>query len=437
MKFNGYELKKYIVEAIKDLNFKEFSEVQKQVFNKLSNEKDIVAKSKTGSGKTHAFLIPIFNSLDENNTQTQAVIISPTNELANQIYKFCLHMASFSPQQINVKLYVGGTDRNKEVEKLNSNNPQIVIGTPGKIYDLAIKENVLKIFQANFCVIDEVDMTLDSGFKEQLEEVLYPLKDSRMMFFSATMQQNLKEFLAKFLVSPNFIDIEDTSTLNINHIWIPIKHKNRDEVLFSLLDTINPYIAIIFCNKKETVKELAKKLVERNYKVGVIHGDLSPRERKRTMKEVQNLKYQYLVCSDLAARGIDISGVSQVINYEIPKDYEFYLHRSGRTGRMNNSGECYSLYSSLDDVYLDYLNKKGIVPKYMEIKNNELVDYKGRNSRVNREKTVNKYEVMAAKAIKKPKKVKPGYKKKLKSQRDALKKKLKKNDPENKRKYYY
>ena len=168
MNFDGYELKKYRVNAIKDIHFKEFTDVQKEVFNSFFNDtKNILAKSKTGSGKTHAFLIPIFQSLDEKSQEVQATIIAPTKELAMQIYKVANHIASFSCDTINIKLYCGGTDRLKEIEKIKNNMPQIVIGTPGKIKDLAIDENVLKIYTSKLLIIDEVDMTFENGFKDE------------------------------------------------------------------------------------------------------------------------------------------------------------------------------------------------------------------------------------------------------------------------------
>ena len=150
MEFDGFVLKDYIVEALKDLRFEHFTEVQKEVFNELKTEKNILAKSKTGSGKSHAFLIPIFQSLDEKLNKVQATILAPTKELAFQIYKMAQHIASFCDSEITIKCYSGGSDRLKEIEKLSNNQPQIVIGTPGKIKDLAIDENALKIFTSSY-----------------------------------------------------------------------------------------------------------------------------------------------------------------------------------------------------------------------------------------------------------------------------------------------
>lgn len=434
MQFDGLEIKKYIYEAIKDLSFTSFTEVQHKVFESLDLNKNLLVRSKTGSGKTHAFLIPIFNALDESQKNIQAVIISPTKELAMQTYKVAQHIASFSPVSISIKLYSGGTDREREIEALKNNQPQIIIATPGKIKDLAIDKNVLKIYTASYFVVDEVDMALDSGYAEDLDSVAAILKDAKMMFFSATISEKILPFVKKYLDSPEYIDIKNQDKLDIEHIWIPLKYRERNEMLLNLMSIINPYLCIIFTNKKETAISLSRFLRENGYKVGEIHGDLSPRERKRFLNDANNLKYQYIVATDLAARGIDIDGVSHVVNYEIPRDFEFYVHRSGRTGRMNYTGIVYSFYDDLDNVYLDNLAKKGIVPVYKMIKNNEIVDSKARNARADRVKPINEAQKKARSFVKKPTKVTPGYKKKMQAKIDEVAKKIYANNGKKKRK---
>ena len=434
MNYSGYELKKYLKKAIEDLHFKEFSDVQKEVFKNFYNsDKNILAKSKTGSGKTHAFLIPIFESLDEKLNEVQATIIAPTKELAMQIYKVASHIASFSGDTINIKLYSGGTDRLKEIEKLKNNQPQIVIGTPGKIKDLAINENVLKIYSSKILVIDEVDMTFENGFQEELDEITAVCQNSRMMFFSATISEAVLPYLKKYMTNVEFTEIKDDSELNIKHIWIPLKYRERFDVLIDLLNTFQPYLCLIFANKKETVIDLAGKLQAKGYFVGQIQGDMSPRERKRVIEDANKLKYQFIVATDLAARGIDIPGISHIINYELPYDYEFYVHRSGRTGRMHNDGIVYTLYDELDNEYLDNLAKKKIKPFYYEIKNGELIEYKGRNTRAERIKPKTDYQKEASKYVPLGKK-KPGYKKKRQAMIDEIADKLKTNDKKEQKK---
>ncbi|MCM1197142.1 MAG: DEAD/DEAH box helicase, partial [Roseburia sp.] len=360
-------------------------------------------------------------------------IISPTKELAMQTYKMAQHIASFSGKRIDIKIFSGGTDRLKEIEKLKSTMPQIVIGTPGKIKDLAITENALKIYTSKFFIVDEMDMALDGGYEEDLDEISKILVNSKMMFFSATMEDRVLHFAKKYLSSPHMIEIKDTNDAQIEHIWIPLKHKNRIEMLLNLLNTIQPYLAIVFANTKERVIEVGKELSSRGYFVGLMHGDLTPRERKRVLNDCKALKYQYLVATDLAARGLDIEGVTHIINYELPYNYEFYLHRSGRTGRMHRDGVVYSFYEDVDDTYLDNLAKKKISPNYYEMKNGELIPYKGRATRTARIKPKTDYQKKAAKFVPKPKKVSPGYKKKMQEKIDDIATRLKKNDQKKKR----
>ncbi|MDE6656335.1 MAG: DEAD/DEAH box helicase [Anaeroplasmataceae bacterium] len=433
MEFDNYEFKNYIVHALKDLKFKNLTSVQKEVLNAFNGNKNILAKSKTGSGKTHAFLLPIFQSLNEEDHSVFATIISPTKELAMQTYKMAQHIASFSDKRIDIKLFSGGTDRLKEIEKLKSTMPQIVIGTPGKIKDLAITENVLKIYTSKYFIVDEMDMALDGGYEEELDEISKILIHSKMMFFSATMEDKVLHFAKKYLSNPYMIEIKDTNDAQIEHVWIPLKHKDRFEMLFSLLNTIQPYLAIVFANTKDRVMEVGKELSSRGYFVGLMHGDLTPRERKRVLNDCKALKYQYLVATDLAARGLDIEGVTHIINFELPYNYEFYLHRSGRTGRMHRDGIVYSFYEEIDDAYLDNLAKKKISPNYFEIKNGELIPYKGRATRAARVKPKTDYQKEAAKFVPKPKKVSPGYKKKMQAKIDDIASRLKKNDLKKKR----
>lgn len=433
MNYLGYELKSYIINALKDLGFKEFTDVQKETFDSLNTSKNILAKSKTGSGKTHAFLVPIFNDLDESLKEVQATIIAPTKELALQIYKVAQHIASFSPNEISIKNYAGGTDRERELLKLESVQPQIVIGTPGKIMDLSIKENALKIYTSKYFIIDEVDMAFEEGFSDELDQITAVCQNARMMFFSATISEHILPYIKKYMTNVNEINIKNNDTLKIKHIWMPLKYKDRYDVLKSLLSNFQPYFCIIFCNKKDEAKELYGKMSQDGYFVAMLQGDMSPRERKRVLNECKDLKYQYLVATDLAARGIDIEGVSHIINYTLPYDFEFYIHRSGRTGRMNHSGVVYTIYEDLDETYLNNLEKKGIKPEYFEIKNDELVPYKGRNLREKRVKPETDYEKQARKYFKNEK-VKPGYKKAREAKIKDLAQRLKMNDKKKKKK---
>lgn len=406
----------YVKAAIKDLGFKKYTEIQELVIPKAIAKKDIIGCSQTGTGKTHAFLIPIFENLDLDLKDVQVVITAPTRELAQQIYDFAIFIAKHSEKTIDIRKYVGGSDRDKEVARLAKSQPMIVIGTPGKIKDLAIDQNVLNIYKANVFVIDEADMALEIGFLEDIDKIASAMnKDLQMMVFSATIPEKIKPFLRKYMNSPSEISIKprELSSLNIEHIFIPVKSKDRQVVLQELVKSLNPYIALIFCNRKETVEEIGSLLHAAGVNVVKLHGDITPRQRKQVMDRINKAEYQYIVASDIASRGIDIDGVSHVINYELPREMEFYIHRSGRTGRANYTGLAISLYSPRDAAYLDFLEAKGINIIYKDIKNNELVERRDRNERIKRIQSTKSIEINKLDIKKNDKTVKPGYKKKF------------------------
>ena len=187
MKFEELELKEYINKALDNLKFKELTKIQEEIIPLALKNNSLIGQSRTGSGKTHSFLIPIFQALDEEEKRVQAVITAPTRELALQIYNVANHIASYYKGNIDIRIYTGGSDRLKEIERLNSSQPQIVIGTPGKIKDLVIKENVLKIYTAKILVIDEADMSFEIGFLDDLDKIASVLDNPQIMVFSATI----------------------------------------------------------------------------------------------------------------------------------------------------------------------------------------------------------------------------------------------------------
>ncbi len=413
MKFSELDLKPFIQENLKEQNFMTLTQVQEEVYLKLKKNKasNIVCQSATGSGKTHAFLVPLLNKLDIDKKEVQVVIISPTRELALQLYNVCQKMIKGT--DIDARLYTGGNDALNEVKRLESSQPQIVIGTIGRIYDLAVSKNALKIYLAADMVIDEADMVLDEKAVEEVDALLSILNNSpRFWLFSATFSKQLKVFINKYLgqVEDIIIAEENLTKKAIEHLFIPVKAKDKKEVLISLINVINPYLCLIFVNQKENVKALSSFLADHNIKPGILHGDLEARDRKQTLKRISENKYQYVIASDIASRGIDIEGVTHVINFDLPKDVEFYIHRTGRTARYNQTGYAFTLYDYDDEAYVEELRKKGLIIKFVKIQGEELVPTKLNKKPVNNKR---KSEIEAV-HIKHPlpKKIKPGYKKK-------------------------
>ncbi len=422
-KFSEYRFKSYINQALEKIGFYEATPIQELTIDRALKKESLVVESATGSGKTHAFLLPVFQKLDESNQSVQAVIISPTRELASQLYEVAMEIASCSEQEIFIMKAIGGSDREKEINRLQKNQPHIVIGTIGRIVDLAINSNVLKIHNAEMIVIDEADMVFSHKELLEVDKIMGKIQgEPQFLIFSATIPKGLRQFLNKYLENVQAITIEETNltTGNIEHYMLQCKAKKKDEVLLQLLEIINPYLAIIFVNTKEEVERLSMYLAEQGFKVGKMHGSMEDRSRKQMLKRINNLEFKYVVASDIVARGIDIEGVSHVINYDLPKDIEFYIHRTGRTARFTNTGVAYSLYAYEDDSYIKLLQSKGLKPKFVKITNGNIVEVK---FFVKKELTVSQQiENKVHREIPLPKKVKPGYKKKRNEQ---IKKKIK------------
>ena len=415
--FREFNFKEYIYQALDEINFKEPTEVQARLIPTILKGKSVVGQSQTGSGKTHTFLLPIFQNLNAQKDEVQAVITTPSRELAYQIYEAAKQLAKFSPENIWIQNYVGGTDKQRQIEKLKSHQPQLVIGTPGRILDL-VRENALDIHNAHYLVVDEADMTLDLGFLKETDAIASTLpKDLQMLVFSATIPEKLRPFLRKYMYNPVIEVVANKHVISptIDNWLVSTKGRDRNKLIYDLLTMGEPYLALVFANTKERADELTNYLRSQGLKVAKVHGGIQPRQRKRIMREIQNLDYQFVVATDLAARGIDIEGVSHVINDDIPEDLEFFVHRVGRTGRNGMKGTAITLYEPSEEKLIDELESMGVhfVPK--AVKNGEIVDSYDRNRREKRQTRKESMDPKLRGFVKKEKKQrKPGYKKKIK-----------------------
>lgn len=390
---------------VKALGFKDYTEIQKAVFNAYGKYNHIIGLAPTGTGKTHAYLLPILNQIDKDLKVVQAVICVPTNDLVIQVEKMIKEMAL----DIDVKSYYQGKDRSKELLSLKKKQPQIVVATPGKLNDYVVKENALKIYTTKVFVLDEADMMFDMDFLTTLDPVFETVANKKVMIFSATLPVELNKWVNKYFGNAHLIDLKDPSKLSIEHGLIQVQEETRNQVLMSLLKSINPYLCIIFVSKNENMETVYQLLNDNDYSVVMISSKVPLRIRKQLFDDIRNLKYQYIVSSDLSARGLDIDDVSHIINYDLPYDLDFYIHRSGRTGRMGKTGLVYSLVTLQQNRKVDALKKKNITFTKYQIKNNELV------KTVKKSKSgVSAEEMFEIRKIKKPTKVKPNYKKKNK-----------------------
>jgi len=425
-----------INEYLELFGFEKLSEVQEKVLPLALEKKNLVVQSVTGTGKTHSFLFPIFLNLKKDVKDLQVVISSPTRELARQIYEMAKPLAE--KEDVDVRLYVGGDDLNKSRERLEKSNPQIAICTPGRLKQLVVDFRLLNAYKADYFIIDEADMTMDSGFIPLIDSVLNTAKeDACYQVYSATIPESIQPFLKKYLENPIFVEInkKDLTPLNITHYFIKTKYRDKVVLLRQVMDSINPYLCLIYCNTKDTVLDLYYQIKD-DKRVCLLYGDMEPSKRKKTMKDIRDLKYTFIISTDLTSRGLDIPGASHIINYELPKDEEFYVHRTGRTGRMFSDGMSISFYDLEDDSYLDKLEAKGLKTEYVEIKDGEIKSSTVRNARSRKDFYKSKINMEAEKSLRFKrtisKKVKPNYKKNFNKKVQEEKKKIIKKKLENK-----
>lgn len=411
--YKTFHTSDYIYKTIQDLGFKEMTPIQEQVIPLMRKHQDVIGISQTGTGKTHAFLIPLLERINLESNKVQAVIMAPTRELAEQLNDCVREFIKHEPR-LTCQLLIGGKDRQKAIQKLNT-QPMIVIGTPGRLKDLSLDEQALHITTADLMIIDEADMCLDLGYYEDIDAIAGKMKeDLNLCVFSATIPMSLRPFLKKYMHLPRLVEIEakQKASAQVEHVLVWTRHRERYVVLREIMNVIDPYLCIIFCNTRKEASEISHQLLEEGLKVGEIHGDLEPRERRAMMRRIKNNEYQYIVATDIAARGLDIDGASHIINMGFPSELDFYIHRSGRTGRGSYTGYCYSLYDSSDENVIRQLSKRGIQFVNRELKNGQWNDIETREKRNSRPREQTELEKEITKIVKKPTKVKPGYKKK-------------------------
>lgn len=424
--FKQFAFNETMMHVIEKLHFQKPTKIQQEVIPAIISGKSVVGQSQTGSGKTHAFLLPLFNQIRDDKREVQFVITAPTRELAMQLYEEVKKVIKYAnKEQIWIpKLLVGGSDKQKMAQELR-NPPHIIVGTPGRILDL-VSQNAVSIYTAKSFVIDEADLMLDLGFITDIDRLLVMAqKDIQLLAFSATIPERLEHFFKKYLKRPEYVRINDQLLPEtIEHKLMAVKHRDKAQLIIDLSKMFHPYLAIIFTNGKDQASDLAKSLQTKGLDVGIVHGGLSPRERKRTLKQIQDLRYQYIVATDLASRGIDIKGVSHIINAELPKEEDFYVHRVGRTARAGMEGTAISFYTDEDIELIEKLQKRGIHFQYTDIKNGVLTKAKPWNKRTIRKQISHKLDQEAWKHVKKPKKIKPGYKRKMKQEQESIKREL-------------
>ncbi len=425
MQFGSYNLKKELLNVINSLGYVDATPIQDNVIPKALKGKSLLCKAETGSGKTHAFLIPIINNIDNNINDIQAIVVTPTVELANQTYDFA-HQICDKLGNISVKLLSSNSQKDLNAESvINDNKPSIVIGTPGRLCDILLRNNKVDTNYVKTLVLDECDMLLDNAYLEQINDLLRTINPSQRLAFTATMKEHLIAWTKKSLKVDETIDVNKKNKVNANvrHHFVNIKHKDLTESLVSFLNLKNPYFTLVFASQKTQVEKIHNELNKRGISNAIITGDLETRERKITMKRIKNGEYNLVLCSDIASRGVDLENVTCVISLDLPIDFDYYYHRAGRTGRNNKDGDSFVFYNDEDKEKISQLaNKSKIDFDYYSLRNDVLKKIEKPTG--TKKKEVNeKLEKEIKKAVSKvrSKKVKPGYKKKVKKAAEKAK----------------
>ncbi|WP_400162779.1 DEAD/DEAH box helicase [Brevibacillus sp. TJ4] len=342
--FATFGFRPELMQGIQDLYYKEPTPIQEEAIPLIMEGKDVIGQAQTGTGKTAAFMLPILNGLQEGKRDIQALILTPTRELsvqiAREVEKLGKHMG------VNVLSLHGGTDIERQLSKLKD-TVQIVVGTPGRVLD-HMKRGSLHFGRISTLVLDEADKMMEMGFLEDVEQVIVHTPNQRqVLLFSATMPDSVKRLAHRFMKQPPHIKIEgkQKTVERIEQFYYVVNQSDKTDALVDVLEQEQPYLTIIFANTQVRVQQLTARLQENGLQAQALYGDLSQRKREQLMKQFREIRFQYLIATDIAARGLDVEGVTHVINYDLPNDVESYIHRVGRTGRAGERGKAISLIS--------------------------------------------------------------------------------------------
>ncbi|MEW9924067.1 DEAD/DEAH box helicase [Clostridium butyricum] len=373
-------LKESIVRAISDLGFTKPSQIQEQSIPVTLSGADLIGQAQTGTGKTAAYSLPILTKMSTNKG-IKALILAPTRELAVQVKDEMNRLSKYEKAEI-LAVY-GGDSIDRQIRALRK-GVDVVVGTPGRMLDL-IKRKCLHLDSVEFLVLDEADEMLNMGFIDDIESILSHTPEERQtLLFSATMPDPIAKLAKRYMKPDAKLVSVKKSSLTVSKIeqsYFMINNKHRLEALCRLLDLDNPSSAIIFCRTKRGVDELVQELQSKGYMVEGMHGDMTQAHRLTTLSKFKEGTLNLLIATDVAARGIDVDGVTHVFNYDLPQDVESYVHRIGRTGRANREGTAYSLVTPKDFSMLKQIQKvtksaitQKPVPTAEEIKNKKFND---------------------------------------------------------------
>lgn len=372
--FSSLNISEELLKAVTDMGFVSPSPIQAEAIPPILDGRDVIGQAQTGTGKTAAFGIPALELVDVQDRSVQTLILCPTRELALQVADEIRKLAKYK-RGVRIEAIYGGDSIERQIRSLR-NGVHIVIGTPGRVMD-HMERNTLKLDNVKMMILDEADEMLDMGFREDIESILDDMPEERQtILFSATMSKPIMQITQKFQKNPVLVKVvkKELTNTNIEQVYFEVKPKAKVEVMCRLIDMYDLKLLLVFCNTKRKVDEIVEDLQIRGYQAEGLHGDLRQAQRNNVMSKFRAGTTSILVATDVAARGIDVDDVDAVINFDIPLDEEYYVHRIGRTGRAGKSGRAFSLVGRDEKYrfreiqsYTKVRVEKGVIPSFEDI----------------------------------------------------------------------
>lgn len=348
MEFNKLPLSKPILKMLEEREFKDATEIQEKSIPLLLDGKDLIGLSQTGTGKTLAFLLPVLENIDKDAHTVQAIVLCPTRELALQIRQEVKESSTYLSHIRSVAVY-GGADIKQQIFSLKR-RPNIIIGTPGRVLD-HLKRHTLKLENVKYLILDEADEMFNMGFRKDIISIIEKTPQSRQtMLFSATMNQDVLNISKEYMSNPEIVKVgkQNTTLDNIKQIYFLVPKDKKKKALHSLLRELEQGRTLIFCNTKTMVGGVQAYLEKMGFPVFVLHGDMPQSQRTKVMRDYKSGKVEILITTDVSARGIDVTDILHVINFDLPQNLEYYIHRIGRTGRAGKEGNAWTILNAPD-----------------------------------------------------------------------------------------
>lgn len=387
LNFKSFGLSEEILKALEKLGYERPSEVQERVIPFALQNKDIIVKSQTGSGKTAAFAIPVCEKIELEKRKPQVLVLTPTRELAVQVKEDISNIGRF--KRIRCAAVFGKQPVDIQVRELKQ-RVHIVVGTPGRTFDHIDRGNI-DLEEVQYLIIDEADKMLNMGFIDQVEAIIKKLPHNRVtMLFSATMPEKIEALCNHYMINPSKIEvnIKNLTTEKINQVYYEIEESRKFSSLNKIIYTERPESCILFCSTKEGVNNLLQRMNNKGYSCSGLHGGMEQKDRLDIMQRFKRGEFQFLIATDVAARGIHIEDITHVINYDIPVEKESYVHRIGRTGRAGNQGTAITFVCPYEtrffneiQEYLGYSISKKEIPSEEEAEQGKKIFEKNFKSR--------------------------------------------------------